>query len=39
VDLNILYDHRPEQFLENVGLFLDQVKNAANIDLFLSTLK
>ncbi|KAK0613849.1 IKI3 family-domain-containing protein [Immersiella caudata] len=39
VDMNILYDHRPEQFLENVGLFLDQVKDAANIDLFLSTLK
>ncbi|KAJ4405808.1 putative elongator complex protein 1 [Neurospora sp. IMI 360204] len=39
VDMNLLYDHRPEQFLENVGLFLDQVKNAADIDLFLSTLK
>ncbi|SPQ27367.1 09da9fb3-19e6-4348-805c-5fd7668165e4 [Thermothielavioides terrestris] len=39
VDMNILFDHRPEQFLENVGLFLDQVKDPANIDLFLSTLK
>ncbi|KAK3387211.1 IKI3 family-domain-containing protein [Podospora didyma] len=39
VDLNILYDHYPGQFLSNVGLFLDQVKVAANIDLFLSTLK
>ncbi|EGO56305.1 hypothetical protein NEUTE1DRAFT_122867 [Neurospora tetrasperma FGSC 2508] len=39
VDMNLLYDHRPEQLLENVGLFLDQVKNAADIDLFLSTLK
>jgi elongator complex protein 1 len=39
VDMNILYDHRPEQFLENVGLFLEQVKDPANIDLFLSTLK
>lgn len=39
VDMNLLYDHRPEQFLENVGLFLEQVKNAADIDLFLSTLK
>lgn len=39
VDMNILYDHRPEQFLENVGVFLQQVKDAANIDLFLSTLK
>ncbi|KAH6622813.1 IKI3 family-domain-containing protein [Chaetomium tenue] len=39
VDMNILFDHRPEQFLDNVGLFLDQVKDSANIDLFLSSLK
>lgn len=39
VDMNILYDHRPEQLLENISTFLDQVKDAANIDLFLSTLK
>ncbi|KAK4034196.1 IKI3 family-domain-containing protein [Parachaetomium inaequale] len=39
VDMNILFDHRPEQFLENVGLFLEQVKDPANVDLFLSTLK
>lgn len=39
VDMNILFDHRPEQFLENVGLFLEQVKDPTNIDLFLSTLK
>ncbi|EAQ83991.1 hypothetical protein CHGG_10395 [Chaetomium globosum CBS 148.51] len=39
VDMNILFDHRPEQFLDNVGLFLDQVKDPANIDLFLSSLK
>lgn len=39
VDMNILYDHRPAQFLENVGVFLDQVKDAASIDLFLSSLR
>jgi len=39
VDMNILFDHRPEQFLENVGLFLEQVKDPANVDLFLSSLK
>lgn len=39
VDMNILYDHRPAQFLENVGVFLDQVKDAASVDLFLSSLK
>ncbi|KAL2160879.1 hypothetical protein VTH06DRAFT_1076 [Thermothelomyces fergusii] len=39
VDMNILFDHRPTQFLENVGLFLEQVKDPANVDLFLSSLK
>ncbi|KAI1825685.1 elongator complex protein [Xylaria intraflava] len=39
VDMNILYDHRPAQFLANVGLFLEQVRDIANIDLFLSSLR
>ena len=39
VDMNILYDHRPEQFLSNVGLFLDQVEDVTYIDLFLSSLR
>ncbi|KAI0426308.1 IKI3 family-domain-containing protein [Xylaria sp. FL1042] len=39
VDMNILYDHKPEQFLANVGLFLEQVRDVANIDLFLSSLR
>ncbi|KAI1147234.1 IKI3 family-domain-containing protein [Nemania diffusa] len=39
VDMNILYDHKPEQFLANVGLFLEQVRDTANIDLFLSSLR
>ncbi|KAI1175770.1 IKI3 family-domain-containing protein [Nemania sp. FL0916] len=39
VDMNILYDHKPEQFLANVGLFLEQVGDIANIDLFLSSLR
>ncbi|KAI1192993.1 IKI3 family-domain-containing protein [Nemania serpens] len=39
VDMNILYDHKPEQFLANVGLFLEQIRNIANIDLFLSSLR
>ncbi|RWA08797.1 hypothetical protein EKO27_g6308, partial [Xylaria grammica] len=25
VDMNILYDHKPEQFLANIGLFLEQL--------------
>ncbi|PHH55752.1 Elongator complex protein 1 [Ceratocystis fimbriata CBS 114723] len=39
VDMNLLFDHQPKQFLSNVNLFLEQVKTAASIDLFLSSLK
>ncbi|KAI2631912.1 IkappaB kinase complex, IKAP component [Hypoxylon sp. NC1633] len=39
VDMNILYDHRPQQFLDNVGLFLDQLEDISYIDLFLSSLR
>jgi elongator complex protein 1 len=39
VDMNILYDHQPEQFLANVALFIDQVKKITYIDLFLSSLR
>lgn len=39
VDMNILYDHRPEQFLSSVALFLDQLNDVAYIDLFLSSLR
>ncbi|XXG97029.1 Phosphorelay intermediate protein [Hypoxylon texense] len=39
VDMNILYDHRPQQFLTNVGLFLEQLKDVSYIDLFLSSLR
>lgn len=39
VDMNILYDHQPQQFLENVSLFLDQIADVTYIDLFLSSLR
>ncbi|KAK5988637.1 Elongator complex protein 1 [Cladobotryum mycophilum] len=39
VDMNILCDHQPDQFLANVGVFIDQIKEVAHIDLFLSSLK
>lgn len=39
VDMNILYDHNPAQFLSNVPLFVDQVKKVTYIDLFLSSLR
>lgn len=39
VDMNILYDYQPEQFLANVSLFLDQLQDIGYIDLFLSSLR
>jgi elongator complex protein 1 len=39
VDTNILYDYAPQQFLENVELFVKQIKKAEYIDLFLSQLR
>lgn len=39
VDLNILHDHRPAQFLTSIGAFIDQIGDVAKIDLFLSTLQ
>lgn len=39
VDMNILYDHNPDQFLSNVGLFLDQLNDVSHIDLFLASLR
>ncbi|KAH6897475.1 IKI3 family-domain-containing protein [Thelonectria olida] len=39
VDMNILYDHQPDQFLANVELFLDQIQDVSYIDLFLSSLR
>ncbi|KAF7114330.1 hypothetical protein CNMCM5793_008282 [Aspergillus hiratsukae] len=38
VDMNILHDYAPEQFLENVALFVDEVKRVDFIDEFLSRL-
>jgi elongator complex protein 1 len=39
VDMNILYDHAPDQFLASVPLFIHQVKKITYIDLFLSSLR
>ncbi|KAK6535140.1 hypothetical protein TWF694_001618 [Orbilia ellipsospora] len=39
VDLNLLYDHNPEQFLDSVDAFLEQVDSVQYVDLFLSQLK
>jgi elongator complex protein 1 len=39
VDMNIIHDHSPNSFIKNVKKFIDQVKKADHIDLFLSQLK
>ncbi|CAB4380600.1 unnamed protein product [Rhizophagus irregularis] len=39
IDLNILYDHEPKLFLNNVELFINQVKNVDYLNLFLSSLR
>ncbi|KAK7612769.1 IKI3 family-domain-containing protein [Phyllosticta paracitricarpa] len=39
VDMNILHDHAPEQFMSNVQLFIDQLKKVGHVDLFLSQLR
>lgn len=39
VDMNILYDHNPDQFLSNIGHFLGQLNDKGNIDLFLASLR
>lgn len=39
VDMNILYDHNPDQLLSNIGLFLDQLQDVGNVDLFLASLR
>lgn len=39
VDMNILHDYAPDQFMASVSLFIDQVKKVQFIDEFLSHLK
>lgn len=39
VDLNLLHDYRPDRFMENIELFIDQLKKASRVDEFLSKLK
>ncbi|KAL8966666.1 MAG: hypothetical protein Q9197_005859 [Variospora fuerteventurae] len=39
VNMNILHDHHPEQFIANIPLIIDQIKKVEFIDLFLSSLR
>ncbi|ORZ11311.1 IKI3 family-domain-containing protein [Lobosporangium transversale] len=39
IDLNILYDHNPKVFMENVAEFVKQIKEVDHLNLFLSFLR
>ena len=39
IDMNVLCDHNPERFDENLGAFLAQIDDTDNLNLFLSGLK
>uniref|UniRef100_A0AAY4D1C0 Elongator complex protein 1 n=1 Tax=Denticeps clupeoides TaxID=299321 RepID=A0AAY4D1C0_9TELE len=39
INLNLIYDHNPKLFLENVEVFLQQVNSINHINLFLTELK
>jgi elongator complex protein 1 len=39
VDLNLLHDYRPDIFINNIEVFIDQVKRSSRVDEFLSKLK
>ena len=39
VDMNIIHDHAPQQFISNVDLLIEQIQKVEHIDLFLSQLR
>jgi elongator complex protein 1 len=39
IDLNFLYDHNPQQFMESIELFVKQINSVDNLNLFMSSLK
>ncbi|XP_049330679.1 elongator complex protein 1 [Astyanax mexicanus] len=39
INLNLIYDHNPKVFLENVETFLNQIDSINNVNLFLTELK
>ena len=39
VDMNILYDYAPLQFMQDVELFIKQIQKVEHIDLFLSQIR
>lgn len=39
INLNLIYDHDPEKFLNNIDVFLNSIKNNSWLSLFLSDLE
>lgn len=39
VDMNIIHDHDPERFLDNVETIVTQIKRVEHIDLLLSQIR
>lgn len=39
INLNLIYDHNPENFINNIDKFLDSIKNNSWLNLFLSDLE
>ena len=38
INMNLIYDHDPTVFLDNVKMFIEQVKIVNHINLFLTDL-
>ncbi|PIO34505.1 hypothetical protein AB205_0171420 [Aquarana catesbeiana] len=39
INLNLIYDHNPKVFLDNVDIFVKQIDSVNHINLFLTELK
>ncbi|KAG8198001.1 hypothetical protein JTE90_029395 [Oedothorax gibbosus] len=39
IDLNILFDHSPKQFLDNIELVFEQIPSPSDLNLFMASLK
>ena len=39
MNLNLLYDHNPTAFLQNIAKFVQQISDVADINLFLRQLE
>ena len=39
VDMNIIHDHAPDEFIAHVSSFIEQIQKVEHIDLFLSQLR